>query len=212
MSESEAIQTLAAWLSPAYPVGAFAYSHGLETAIADGDIRDTASLYDWIRDILTHGAGRSDAILLAHAFRSPEDAEIADLATALQPSAERLLEAEKQGDAFARTTVAAWGVDVASAPYPVAIGRAAVARGLPLDHTIILYLQAFASNLISAGIRLIPIGQTDGQAVLVRLIPLCRRVAEEATHATLDDIGGLSIRSDIASMKHETQRTRLFRS
>ena len=163
MSDLAAIQTLAAWLSPAYPVGAFAYSHGLETAVSDGIIRDRSSFCAWLEDLLTHGAGRTDAILLAHAFRAPEDEGLADLAAALQPSAERLLEAEKQGAAFAETTAAAWSGQGTAAPYPVAIGHAAAARDLPLDQTIALYLQAFASNLISAGIRLIPIGQTDGQ-------------------------------------------------
>lgn len=209
---NDALGKLAAWLSPAYPVGAYTYSHGLEWAIEAGDARDRESLEQWIADCLEHGAGRSDAILLAHAFRAPEDDGIANLARALQPSRERLLEVEAQGSAFARTTADVWGPDLAPAPYPVAVGRAAAAHEAPLGDTVFLYLHAFAANLVSAGVRLIPLGQTDGQRVLAALLPLARRVAAEAVTAPLGAVGGCAIRADIASMRHETQYTRLFRS
>ncbi len=212
MSPPDALQVLAAWFSPAFPVGGFAYSHGLEAAVAEGVVRDPDSLAAWVEDLLAYGAGRTDAILLAHAFRAPESDDVGDLAAALQPSAERLLEAGLQGAAFAETAAAAWGCLGRAAPYPVAVGRAAAARGLPLEGTITLYLQTFASNQISAGVRLIPIGQTDGQRALARLLTLCRSVAADALDAGLDDLGGVAIRSDIASMNHETQTTRLFRS
>lgn len=208
----EALGKLAAWLSPAYPVGAYSYSHGLEWAVEAGDVRDRDSLRQWIADGLEHGTGRSDAILLAHAYRVPEDDGVADLARTLQPSRERLLEAEAQGTAFARTTAEVWGPKLAPAPYPVAVGRAAAAHGLPLAETAFLYLHAFAANLVSAGVRLIPLGQTDGQRALAALLPLARRVAAEAITAPLDAVGGCAIRADIASMRHETQYTRLFRS
>lgn len=209
---SDALLTLAAWLSPSYPVGAFSYSHGFETAIADGAIRDAATLEGWVADTLEHGAGRTDAILLAHAFRAPGDEDLADLARALAPSAERLMETEAQGAAFAATTAAAWGPPIAPAPYPVAVGRAASAHGLPLGDTAALYLHAFAANLVSAGVRLIPLGQTAGQGIVARLGPLVRAVAAEAVAAPLDDIGSALILGDIAAMRHETQAVRLFRS
>lgn len=208
----EALGKLAAWLSPAYPVGAYSYSHGLEWAVEAGDVHDRESLRAWLADCLEHGAGRCDAILLAHAFRAPEDGDVAELARALQPSRERLLETEAQGAAFARTTAAVWGPDFAPAPYPVAVGRAAAAHGVPLGETAFLYLHAFGANLVSAGVRLIPLGQTDGQRVLAALLPLARVVAAEAVTAPLDALGGCGLRADIASMRHETQYTRLFRS
>lgn len=203
---------LAAWLSPAYPVGAFSYSHGFETAIADGAIRDAATLEAWIADTLAHGAGRQDAILLAHAWRDPADEDVADLARALAPSAERRLETEAQGAAFAATTAAAWGPEAAPAPYPVALGRAAARHGVALETTAALYLQAFASNLVSAGVRLVPLGQTDGQRVLAALGPLIRAVAADAIEAPLDALGTACFLGDIAAMRHETQDVRLFRS
>jgi urease accessory protein len=208
----DALGKLAAWLSPSYPVGAFSYSHGLEWAVEAGDVTGRETLTQWIADCLAHGAGRTDAILLAHAHAEPEDSEIADLAAALQPSRERLLEAEAQGAAFARTTSDVWGPALAPAPYPVAVGRAAAAHGLPLPETAFLYLHAFAANLVSAGVRLIPLGQTDGQRALAALMPVARAVAAEAITAPLDAIGGCALRADIAAMKHETQYTRLFRS
>jgi urease accessory protein len=208
----DALYKLSAWLSPSYPVGAYSYSHGLEWAVEAGDVRDRATLSDWARDCVEHGAGRSDAILLAYAYRAPDDASVAELAAALQPARERLLETQAQGTAFAATTSAVWGPEIAPAPYPVAVGRAAAAHGAPLEQALLLYLHAFAANLVSAGVRLVPLGQTDGQRALADLLPVCRAVAAGALTATLDDIGGCALRADIAAMNHETQYTRLFRS
>jgi len=211
----DALVKLTAWLSPAYPVGAYTYSHGIERAVEDGAVRDRGTLQSWIEDILRHGAGRTDAILLAHAWREPADEGVAELAAALQPSAERALETNQQGAAFASTTEAAWpaeGLNAAAAPYPVAVGRAARAHDAPLAEAATLYLHAFAANLVSAGVRLIPLGQTDGQRIIAALSPICEAVAAEAIEAPLDAIGGASMLSDIASMRHETQKTRLYRS
>lgn len=215
--DSRALLTLAQWLSPGYPVGAYTYSHGMEWAVEVGEMPDAAALDAWIRTCLTAGAGRSDAILLAHAYRSegPEAEEVAELAAALQPSAERRLETMAQGAAFARTTAAVWSdaaVAGGAAAYPVAVGRAARALACPLPPTLRLYLQAFAANLVSAAVRLIPLGQTDGQRVLASLASVVEAVATEAEAAPLEALGGCTFRADIASMRHETQTTRLFRS
>jgi urease accessory protein len=222
------------WLSPAYPVGGFSYSHGLEWTVEAGEVRDAATLGNWIEDILHHGAGRSDAILLAETWRAVTAgderllAEIAELAAALAPSAERRLETLAQGAAFLEATRAVWpsaGLDRLaagksggtreSAPeiaYPVAVGACAAAHDLPLKPTAHAFAQAFAANLVSAGVRLIPLGQTDGLRVLARLEPMLAPLVARALSSTLDDVGGASILADIASMRHETQYTRLFRS
>lgn len=207
-----AISRLTAWFSAGYPLGAFAYSHGLEAVREAGGVSDGPTLESWLSGILRHGAGWSDAILLAEAWRRPEDEGIAAIARALAPSRERLLETEAQGEAFARVTAAAWGGAASPAPFPVAVGHAARAGGVPLTATVATYLQAFSANLISAGIRLIPIGQTEGQQILARLVPLCHERARAAAHATLDDLGGCAIAADIAAMRHETQEVRLFRT
>lgn len=214
----EARLKLAAWLSPAFPVSAYAYSHGIEAAVSEGRVRDAASAEAWVGDVLAHGAARTDAILLAEAWRAATSgdaeamAEVAELALALAPSKERLLETEGQGAAFAAVSAAAWGGADEPVPYPVAVGRAAAEHGAPLSEALALFLQAFASNLISAAIRLVPLGQTDGQRALAALTPLCLTLAAEAEAATLDDIGGCAILSDIAAMRHETLETRIFRT
>jgi urease accessory protein len=214
------------WLSPAYPVGGFSYSHGLEWTVEAGKVRDAASLGDWIEDILHHGAGRSDAILLAEAWRATSEsderrlAEVAELAAAFAASAERRLETLAQGAAFLTATQAVWPAPAlerlaAVAPeiaYPIAVGTAAAAHGLPLAATAETFAQAFAANLVSAGVRLIPLGQTDGLRVLARLEPLVPPLVAGALDASLDGIGGAAVMADIASMRHETQYTRLFRS
>ncbi|HWE20926.1 MAG TPA: urease accessory protein UreF [Hyphomicrobiaceae bacterium] len=215
------------WLSPAYPVGGYSYSHGLEWTVEAGKVHDAATLGDWIEAILHHGAGRSDGILLAATWRAVATgderalAETVELAAALAPSAERRLETLSQGAAFLEATRPVWPSaaldrlatrEAQQIAYPVAVGACAAAHGLPLAHTARAYLQAFAASLVSAGARLIPLGQTDGLRVLARLEPLIPPLVTRALDASLDDIGGISTMADIASMRHETQYTRLFRS
>ena len=218
---------LLAWLSPAFPVGSFAYSHGLEWAHEAGDITDFGTCCDWISDLLTHGSGRNDAILLSASWRAvtTRNAEqlrdVAELALALQPSSERYLESSMQGKAFLLAARAAWpsdALDFLSAThqgdlaYPIVLGAAAAGYSIPLDRVLDAFLLAFVSNLVSASVRLGVIGQTDGQRVIAALMPLVRDEARKAETATLDDLGSSVFRSDLASLQHETQYTRLFRS
>ena len=206
---------LAQWLSPAFPVGAYAYSHGLEWAIGAGSVTDAATLTDWLADVIAHGSGRSDAILLAAAHRAgsrAEVAEIAAIARAFAPSRERLAETVLQGEAFAAAARAVWSLDLDDAPYPVALGRACRLRGLPLGLAAPMHLHAFAGHLVSAAVRAIPLGQTEGQACLATLAPLCRNVAAEALTESLDDLSGTAFLAEIASMRHETQAVRIFRT
>lgn len=210
-----ALLTLTQWLSPGYPVGAFSYSHGLEWAVETGDVTDAASFSEWLNDILQHGTGRNDAILVASAHRAQHARELDEidaLARALAPSKERLMETDLQGAAFASTTADIWAVPAAPYVYPVAVGAAANGLNLPLETTLALFLHAFAANLTSAAIRLVPLGQTEGQATLAALAPLCAQIAQQAQGQTLDDLGGCTFLGDIASMKHETQYSRLFRT
>jgi urease accessory protein len=206
------LQVLAAWLSPAYPVGGFSYSHGLEWAVEAGWVRDGSGLQAWVADLVAFGAGRSDAILLAHAMGADDPAPLAELAAALAPSAERLLETMAQGAAFARTTSAAWGIAVPAMAYPVAVGHAARLLGLPARETTTLYVQAFAASVVSAGVRLVPVGQTEGQRITAALLPLAAEVAEAALGAPVEAVGGCAVGADLAAMLHETQHTRLYRS
>jgi urease accessory protein len=218
---------LMAWFSPAFPVGAFAYSHGLEWAVERGWVRDRASLTEWLRDLLTHGAIRNDMILLGEAWRLgtrgtwDQLAELNALALALQPTAERHLETVTQGNAFLETVRAAWGhpdlgvVMQALAPdvaYPVAVGAVSAVYGLA--RTGVLHASGLAaiSNLTSAAIRLSAVGQTDAQRTIAALMADLAACVAAAERATLDDLGSAVYRSDIASLAHETQYTRLFRS
>jgi urease accessory protein len=208
--------TLMQWLSPSYPVGGFSYSHGLEWAVEAGDVTDAAGFQAWLADVLEYGTGRNDAILLAAAYRAADEAALAHVeavARALAPSSERLLETTAQGAAFVRTTADIWAMDIPVLCYPVAVGRAAALIGVGLEQVLPLYLHGFASNLTGAAMRLVPLGQTEGQRVLAAMTPLCDLLAQEALAGDgLDDLGGCTVMADIAAMKHETQYTRLFRS
>ena len=202
------------WASPAFPVGAFAHSHGFEWAVEQGAITNAASLRAWVEDAMRHGAGRSDAILLAHAHRG---VEVNDLAIATAAGAERRTESLAQGEAFLRA-IRAWpeaAAQCASLPpertaYPVAFGTAA--RALPLTPVLVAYLQAFAQMLVSAAVRLVPLGQSDGLAVLAALEPTVAAVAAAAATASLDELGTACLALDLASLHHETQYTRLIRT
>lgn len=211
-----ALLRLLTWLSPAFPTGAFAYSHGLEWAVEAGDVRDEGALREWLEDVLERGTGWSDAILLRQAWRAADTAAlaaVAELAAALSPSRERRLETLDQGDAFLRAA-APWGAPrvAGRVAYPVAVGSVAAMHGIPEDATCAGFLHAFAANLVSAAVRLVPLGQSAGLRVLASLEPVLLGVAEATCGAGLDDLGGACFRSDIAAMRHETQYTRLFRT
>ena len=226
MTETAGLPLLV-WLSPSFPVGAFAYSHGLEWAVEAGDINNAATCESWISDLLVHGSGYNDAIIMAAAYRAVTIrdraalGEVAELAVAMQPSSERHLEATAQGNAFLTAARAAWEVpslaflksawdgDVA---YPVAVGALSAGHDIPLSTTLDAFILAFSATLVSAAVRLGPIGQTDAQRILAALMPTIRKTAILASTSTLDDLGSAAFRSDLASLRHETQYTRLFRS
>src|ERR1700722_10277111 len=229
MSESEAasLYRLMTWLSPSFPVGAFSYSSGLEWAVEVGDITDAASLRQWLASMLVNGAGICDGIFLAHAYRAASScddallADIVELASAFAPSRERHLETTAQGRAFTEIARAAWHNALldrlitsckAAIVYPVAVGLVSAAHAIPLAPTLHAFLHAVTSNWISAGARLVPLGQTDSQRVLALLDPDVAAPAKRALLASLDDLGSATFRADLASMRHETQYTRLFRS
>jgi urease accessory protein len=225
--ESAALYRLMTWLSPAFPVGAFSYSSGIEWAAEAGDITDAASLRDWLGAMLGDGSGFCDAVFLAQAYRAasaPDTSalgEIAELAAAFVPSRERQLETSTQGRAFIDIARAAWPCDgldglVAACGgvvvYPVAVGIVSAAHGVPLAPALHAFLHAVVSNWISAGARLVPLGQTDSQRILAALEADVAATATRALTASLDDLGGATFRADLASLRHETQYTRLFRS
>ncbi len=211
---TDAILTLTQWLSPGFPVGAFAYSHGLETEIAAGRIDSGHTLADWLKDIVACGGGQADVVLLSAAYHADpsEVGEIDRTARAFSASAERLLETEQQGAAFASTVDAIWHTDLGPLTYPVAVGRAARSRDLPLDLTARMYLHAFAANLISAAVRLVPLGQTEGQALLAGLAPLIQETATWAMDTPLDALASPCFAADIAAMHHETLYSKVFRT
>lgn len=203
--------TLAQWLSPAFPTGAFAYSHGLEREIATNAVRDAASLEAWLSNILRFGAGWQDAVLLAHALEGEADT-LDDLARALQPCAERLQEGLEQGSALSRTVGGITGRDLAPRMLPVALGVAAAPLCLPKPDVIALYLQGFAGNLVTIAIRHVPLGQTEGQAVLCHLLPLIHHLAQSAATAPLEALGTCALAGDLAALQHETMDIRIFRT
>ena len=221
---------LMAWLSPAFPVGAFAYSHGIECAVEQGLVRDRVSLTHWIAAIVSFGAGAVDAVLFREAWTAAwaDDSDalgrIAELGAAFRGSAESALESADQGSAFLATVAEAWSdprlpvwgevlrKEERTPGYAIAVGAVAGWKGIPLDVSLFAFLQAFAANLVSAGVRLIPLGQTDGQRAIAALEAPIAAAVETALSRPFDDIGTATPMVEWTSIRHETQYTRLFRS
>jgi len=214
---------LMSWLSPSYPVGAFAYSHGLEGAVEASRVANAKDLHDWIATVLRFGTGNTDGVLFREAWKSAMANDqhrfdiISELANAFQPTAEIALEAMSQGKAFRRATHNAWPAPMhvessANQTYPVAVALACADHGIGVEEGLHAYYHAFASNLVSAGVRLIPLGQSDGQAILARLEITVAAAQLFAMTCSIDDLGSANPVIDLDSMVHETQYTRLFRS
>jgi urease accessory protein len=200
------------WMSPSFPIGSFAYSHGLEWAIETGRIFDANSLNEWLKTLLENGSAKTDAILVALAYQSEEYEDLNRLATALCPSSERISETRLQGSAFCQILVDVWGTDLSDLVLPIALGQAAKKHEIDLHLTVSSYLQAFCSNLISVAVRLVPLGQTSGQKVLRNLTPKIAEATHHALCAHQDDLWSNCFISDVASMRHETQNPRIFKT
>jgi urease accessory protein len=203
--------TLVQWLSPAFPTGGYAYSHGLEAVIAEGE-RSAAGIGRWIDGVLRFGTGQADAVLLASVLRGGDPAELDAMARAMAGSRERLAETLEQGAAFARTVAALTGRDLPPRALPVAVGEAALALDLPVDEVVSVYLHAFAANLVACATRFAPLGQTEGQAMLAALHPVIGDLAGWAATAVPDDIGTAALGADLAAMRHETMDVRIFKT
>lgn len=225
---TDPLYRLLAWLSPAYPIGAFSYSHGVETAVEEGFIKDRASLVGWLETVLRDGTGKVDGALFAAAWRAAEARDwpafeaIAERAAAWRGTSEMALESRQQGGSFLSITRTAWphpDLDAAherlagEMALPVAVALAAAAHGIALELALGGYLHAFTANLISAAVRTVPLGQTDGQRALAGLEEAVRRTVEAALAVRdLDEVGTATPLLDWCSLRHETQYTRLFRS
>ncbi|TAJ31087.1 MAG: urease accessory protein UreF [Reyranella sp.] len=225
---SDPLYRLLAWLSPAYPIGAFSYSHGVETAVEEGLVKDRASLVAWLDSVLRQGTGAVDGALFAAAWRAADAGDwplfdkIAERAAAWRGTSEMALESRQQGGSFLSITRTAWAHEALDAAHerlggelalPVAVALAAAAHGIALDQALAGYLHAFSANLISAALRAVPLGQTDGQITLAALEGAVRDTTQAAMDVeSLDEVGTATPLLDWCSLRHETQYTRLFRS
>jgi len=225
---ADSLYRLLAWLSPAYPIGAFSYSHGIETAVEEGFVTNRASLVAWLETVLRDGTGRVDGALFAMALRAADAKDwsvfdaIAERAAAWRGTSEMALEARQQGGSFLAITRTAWPHPDLEAAHerlageialPVTVALAAAVHGIALDVALTGYLHAFTANLISAAVRVVPLGQSDGQLALASLEEAVSRAAKAALAVTdLDEVGTATPLLDWCSIRHETQYTRLFRS
>src|SRR5499433_3203112 len=225
-----ALLRLQSWLSPAFPSGAYSYSHAVEWAVEAGYIRDYKTLIDWLQADLRYGSGRNEAIFFIEAWRSAAHddraklVEIAELAGAFRGTAEFALESSQQGAGCLSTLRRVWPADLLDRlsellselhlPPALAVvhGVASAKEGVPGNLALAAFLQSYVANLVTAGVRLIPLGQTDGQRAIAALEQSVLAATEEALGSTIDDLGSAAFMVDFGSMRHETQYTRLFRS
>jgi urease accessory protein len=225
-----ALLRLQSWLSPAFPIGAYSYSHGLEWAVEAGHVHDRKSLVDWLEADLCYGSGRNDAIFFSAAWRCTTDDdraklfEIAELAAAFRGTSEFALESSQQAAACLATLRRVWpdrvldwlsGILCERQVQPalaVVLGVSSARQGIPARLALPAFLQSYLANLVAAGVRLIPLGQTDGQLAVAELEQAVQAASAQAEKSWIDDLGSAAFMVDLASMAHETQYTRLFRS
>jgi urease accessory protein len=218
------------WLSPAFPTGAYSYSHSIEWAVEAGHIHDRKSLVDWLEADLRYGSGRNEAIFFMEAWRHAMNdncgklLEIAELAAAFRSTSEFALETSQQATACLATLRRVWPdplfeslsallSELRVAPVlSVVLGVRAARQDIPAILALPAFLQSCLANLVTAGVRLVPLGQTDGQLAVAELEPAVLAVAAQAEEATIRDLGSAAFMIDLASAAHETQYTRLFRS
>ena len=225
MATSNSLYRLMTWLSPSYPVGAYTFSQGIETAVEAELIGTAEEAEEWLSDMLRYGNGQADLAFLARAWEAAGDAQqlhaIVEYVLAFQPTSELRRETRAQGDAFLKAFIATWNCEeiavlksvvVAGCPYPVAVGVAAKGHRVDLHSAMVAFAQAYVSNLVSAAVRLIPLGQTDGQRIIANLMPLVLETVDLAADIPLAEVATASITADILSVQHESQYTRLFRS
>ena len=203
-----------AWLSPSFPLGAFAYSHGLEFEISEGNVSTSEELYEWLKDILRFGSVWNDLVLFCNSYKTDVNSlnELSDIAKAFAQSKERYYETIEMGNAFSKIISSIEGVYLKGMPLPIIMGYIAKIENVSLPYILPLYAHSFISNLISVSIRLLPLGQTDAQKLLFSLFPIIDDVAKEALKSNIGDMRNKCVLADLASMKHETLKVRLFKS
>ena len=204
--------TVMQWLSPAFPIGGFAYSHGLEWAINKGHVSNREELKKWISDLLEYGSLKNDAILIKLVLQGSDPKEINELAMALCPASERLLETQLQGSAFCKIMRDVWNLEIDDLILPIALALAAKNESIDQNLVLPAYLHSFCSNLISVAMRLIPIGQTDGQKTLRELSPLILDSVRSVAEVDIDDLGSNCFLSDVSAMQHEYLQSRVFKT
>ena len=204
--------TVMQWMSPAFPIGAFAYSHGLEWAIDKDHVSNGEKLQKWITDLLEYGSLRTDAIFISLILRGHDARKMNELSMALCPAGERLLETKLQGSAFAKVIEDVWQQDIGELSLPIAVALAAKNQSIEQDLILPAYLHAFCSNLISAAIRLIPIGQTEGQRIMLELYTTISDLVQTASESEIDDLNSACFFSDVSAMEHEYLQPRIFKT
>ena len=204
--------TVMQWLSPAFPIGGFAYSHGLEWAINKGYVSNREELQKWVSDLLEYGSLKNDAILIKLVLKGSDPKEINEIAIALCQAKERLSETQLQGGAFCKIMREVWSLEIDDLALPIALALAAKNENIDQNLVVPAYLHSFCSNLISVAMRLIPIGQTDGQKTLRELSPLISDSVRAVAKSDKDDLGSACFLSDVSAMQHEYLQPRVFKT
>lgn len=210
--------------SPALPVGAFSYSQGLEAACEAGLVRDAASARAWIEDVLRGSVARMEApvfLRLCAAWAAGDAGAVArwnDTFLASRESAELRAETAQMGYSLRRLLVELGeaGAEALEAQEEIAFPTAfafAVARwGIDPEQALVAYLWAWLENQAMAALKAVPLGQTDGQRLLLALGDELDGVAQAAATLADDELGNFMPRLALLSSRHETQYSRLFRS
>lgn len=212
MTDTTTLLRLMSWLSPVFPTGGFAYSAGLEQAVASSLVVEQSSLESWIKLSITHGALWNDAVIFCAAHRGED---VTELCLALCNASERRKEMLDQGAAFydaAEPWFKLTALPARDTPLPVLVAQAAALQSIEAQPAIAAYLHTFASTQLQCAIRLSVAGQNGAAQTLAALEPIIQETAKLAASSTIDDLGTSTFMADIAAMNHETLQPRLFLS
>ncbi len=202
------LQILQIWFSSSFPVGSYAYSHGLEAIIDNKLINNKNDVEEFLNALLFNGTLRNEYIFIKSIY---EGKEINNLILSSASSKERQIEMVDMGNSFRKIMKQSWDFELAeNTAFTYCLTKAAIHFNIKFDYLIKFYLQSFISNLINVCVKHIPISQKDGQKLNVIFINQIQDFLQKSEKLNLEDIGSTFFIGDLFSIKHENLETRIY--
>ena len=208
INKKDPLQILQIWFSSSFPIGSYAYSHGLEALIDNKKIKNKDEVKEYLNALLFFGTLRNDFIFIKSIY---DGEEIDELILASATSKERKIEMIDMGNSFRKIMKDSWGLALPeNTSFIYCLAKAGLYFNINFDDLIKFYLQSFISNLINVCVKHIPMSQKDGQIINVNFIDQIQKFLTQSKHLTLNDVGSTFFIGDIFSIKHERLESRIY--